>query len=142
VAISGNLSFDFLLSKSNITCMIISTLFMGSVYPLTQIYQHESDKNDDIITLSYKLGYIGTFLFSSLLFMLATILLYFHFESIDQKFNFQLFIFLMTPVVIYMIYWCYKIYTNYKYANYTYTMLMNLITAVFMNLFFTILIFK
>ncbi|MDP4290530.1 MAG: UbiA family prenyltransferase, partial [Bacteroidota bacterium] len=46
---------------NNIICMSVASLFIGSIYPLTQIYQHEADKKDGVISISYKLGYIGTF---------------------------------------------------------------------------------
>jgi hypothetical protein len=45
--------------------MSVASLFIGSVYPLTQIYQHEADKKDGVTTISYKLGYVGTFFFLS-----------------------------------------------------------------------------
>src|SRR5690349_20205625 len=39
--------------------MVICALLIGGFYPLTQIYQHQQDLNDDVETLSYKLGYTG-----------------------------------------------------------------------------------
>jgi 1,4-dihydroxy-2-naphthoate octaprenyltransferase len=56
--------------------MDVASLFIGSVYPLTQIYQHEADKKDGVTSLSYKLGYSGTFVFSGIWFSIATVLLY------------------------------------------------------------------
>jgi len=47
-------------------CMSTSGYFIGSIYLLTQIYQHEADKNDGVISLSYNPGYIGAFIFSSI----------------------------------------------------------------------------
>ncbi len=58
--------------------MLLSSLFLGSAYPLTQIYQHEADKKDGVISLSYKLGYKGTFFFSSILFTMASIFLFYY----------------------------------------------------------------
>lgn len=142
IAISDIVSVDFLLSRTMITCMVISTLFIGSLYPLTQIYQHESDKRDGVITLSYLLGYIGTFIFSSSLFMIASTLIYVHFYYLGQQFNFHLFIFLMTPVILFITYWSYKVYRNIKYASFQYTMVMNIITALAMNTYFTLIILK
>jgi len=57
--------------------MSVASFFIGSVYPLTQIYQHETDKNDGVISISYKLGYNGTFVFSVYYFSVATVFLYF-----------------------------------------------------------------
>lgn len=58
------------LSLNHIICMSVSSLFIGSVYPLTQIYQHEADKKDGVISISYKLGYKGTFIFQPSCFQL------------------------------------------------------------------------
>ena len=47
---------------------LISSLLIGALYPLTQIYQHEADKKDGVITISYLLGKRGSFIFSMMLF--------------------------------------------------------------------------
>jgi 1,4-dihydroxy-2-naphthoate polyprenyltransferase len=60
-------------SIPNLLCMGIASLFIGSAYPLTQIYQHEADKKDGVTSISCMLGYKGTFIFSAILFVLATI---------------------------------------------------------------------
>ena len=43
---------------------IASSLFVGSLYPLTQIYQHVQDEASNIRSISIMLGYRGTFLLS------------------------------------------------------------------------------
>lgn len=73
-------SFANFFTLNNIICMSVASLFIGSVYPLTQIYQHKADKRDGVTSLSYKLGYNGTFVFSGILFSIATVLLYFYFS--------------------------------------------------------------
>lgn len=120
--------------------MTISTLFIGSVYPLTQIYQHQSDKNDGIITISYKLGYTGTFIFSAILFLAATVLVYEFYYNLRTPRYFQLFTMVMLPVVIWFVYWFIKVFRSQQQANYRNTMFMNLVTATCMNLFFLFLI--
>ena len=45
--------------------MIASSLLIGGFYPLTQIYQHQQDKEDGVTTLSMLLGYKGTFIFTA-----------------------------------------------------------------------------
>ena len=42
---------------------LASALLIGGYYPLTQIYQHEEDLKDGVVTISYKLGKKGTFVF-------------------------------------------------------------------------------
>lgn len=120
--------------------MTISTLFIGSVYPLTQIYQHQSDKNDGIITISYKLGYTGTFIFSAILFLAATVLVYEFYYNLRTPKYFHLFTMVMLPVVIWFVFWFIKVLRSQQQANYRNTMFMNLVTATCMNLFFLFLI--
>lgn len=128
-----------LLTPVTFICMGVATLFIGSIYPLTQIYQHQSDKNDGIISLSYKLGYLGTFVFSSVLFMAATSLVYLYFNQINQLKYFQLFLIVMLPVVIWFLVWFIRVLKNRSQANYSNTMLMNIVTSTCMNLFFLFL---
>ncbi|HEX3006223.1 MAG TPA: UbiA family prenyltransferase [Bacteroidales bacterium] len=135
LAISNHVDLSFITSGTLI-CMVIATLFIGSVYPLTQIYQHVSDKNDGVISLSYKLGYVGTFIFSAILFLTATYFVYVYFNSIDHVRYFSLFMIVMLPVVTWFVVWFVKVLKNVTHANYDNTMFMNLVTASCMNLFF------
>lgn len=121
--------------------MLISSLFVGSIYPLTQIYQHNADKYDGIITLSYLLGYIGSFLFSILIFGAAIILMFFHFSQKNNLHSFILFSLMMAPVFIFFIYWLVRVKMDKSQANFLNSLLMNLITSLCMNIFFLILIF-
>jgi len=41
-----NFPIEKILTLNNIICMSVASLFMGSIFPLTQIYQHEADKKD------------------------------------------------------------------------------------------------
>ena len=120
--------------------MAISTLFIGSIYPLTQIYQHQSDKNDGVISLSYKLGYTGTFIFSAILFITASALVYQFYYNLRTPRFFHLFMMVTFPVVIWFVYWFIKVLRSSQQANYRNTMFMNLVTATCMNLFFLFLI--
>ena len=54
-----NFSIDTFFNRNAIICMCVASLFIGSVYPLTQIYQHQADEKDGVTTISFKLGYIG-----------------------------------------------------------------------------------
>jgi 1,4-dihydroxy-2-naphthoate octaprenyltransferase len=129
-----------LLSLNQFVCMAVASLFMGSIYPLTQIYQHEADKKDGVISISYKLGYIGTFIFSSILFSLATIALFYYFKINNRLIYFVLFIFIMLPVIFKLSVWFNKVRVDTQHANFENTMTMNLLTSVCMNSYFLILI--
>jgi len=126
---------------NNIICMSIASLFIGSIYPLTQIYQHEADKKDGVISISYKLGYIGTFVFSGILFAIATLLLFYYFNLKHQQFDLVLFIIMILPAAYYLTVWFNKVRNNTIHANFENTMKMNLLTSVCMNLYFAILVF-
>lgn len=139
IAISS-LSPSKFLTQNNLICMTLSSLFLGSAYPLTQIYQHDADKNDGVISLSYKLGYSGTFFFSSALFSLACILLYYYFTTKNLQAEIFLFILFILPVVIALTAWFNKVRRNTENANFENTMRMNIINSCCMNLYFTVLV--
>lgn len=120
-------------------CMFVSSLFIGSVYPLTQIYQHLADKKDGVTTISYTLGYTGTFIFSALLFSLATVLLFYYFSKQDQLVYFILFLVCMLPVVIRLLYWFVKVRRDSTNADFDNTMAMNLLASTCMNVYFMVL---
>ena len=128
------------LSFNNIICMCASSLFIGSLYPLTQIYQHEADKKDGVITISYKLGYMGTFIFSAILFLVANLLLIYYFNLKQHSLDLFLFLIIMLPVVFYFFIWFFKVWKDTKQANFENTMNMNLITSACMNSYFLILV--
>lgn len=139
-AIDNSFSIREFFTLNTILCMSVASLLMGSVYPLTQIYQHEADRKDGVISISSRLGYIGTFVFSSILFSLATICLYYYFTMKHQQFALILFGILMLPVILNLSLWFNKVRKNTKHANFENTMTMNLLTSTCMNLYFLILI--
>jgi 4-hydroxybenzoate polyprenyltransferase len=112
---------------------------IGAIYPLTQIYQHKSDLNDGVTTLSYKLGYRGTFIFSGLMFSIATIFYYLHFKDINLN-SFYVLIVAQLPIILYFVYWANLVWKNNENANYQNTMRMNVIAATILNLFFVYLV--
>ncbi len=123
--------------------MIAASLLIGGFYPLTQIYQHRQDKEDGVITLSYKLGYRGTFYFTLVIYALATIILaIYYFAGLQEKYFFVLQFFLF-PVFIYFFYWFKKVWKNENEANFKNTMRMNVLASVCTNLgFLTIILLK
>jgi len=123
----------------NIICMCVASLFMGSIFPLTQIYQHEADKKDGVISISYKLGYTGTFLFSAILFSIATIFLFYYFNLKHQQIALVLFLVIMLPVITKLMIWFKKVRKDKVNANFENTMTMNLLTSTCMNLYFLVL---
>lgn len=129
-----------LFTLGNLLCMVISSLFIGSMYPLTQIYQHEADRKDGVKSLSYLLGYKGTFIFSALLFAAASALLFYYLGSRSHYTALILFVLLIIPVVIFLSKWFGRVSRNSRYADFENTMKANLLSSTSMNLFFLILI--
>jgi 1,4-dihydroxy-2-naphthoate octaprenyltransferase len=130
----------FLFPENSIICMIVSSLFIGSIYPLTQIYQHQADKNDGVISISYKLGYTGTFIFSGLLFSVAVLLLFYYFSLKQQTTALLIFLGMMIPVVYRLSIWFAKVRKDNVNADFENAMAMNTLTSATMNLYFLLLI--
>jgi 1,4-dihydroxy-2-naphthoate octaprenyltransferase len=119
---------------------IISSLLIGALYPLTQIYQHEEDKKDGVISISYLLGKRLTFVFSMLLFLTATFLLYLRFHQQDELNHFYWYLLIMLPVVLFFLYWMMKVWTNEEAASFRNSLLMNVLSTVCTTIFFVTLI--
>jgi len=120
--------------------MLICSLLVGGFYPLTQIYQHKQDLDDGVRTISYKLGYIGTFIFCAIVYILAWIFMAQFFISNrhwDQLLVIGIF---FIPVIVYFIRWFGLVYRNSKEANFKNTMKMNWLAATCTNISFLILL--
>ncbi|MGZ5192174.1 MAG: UbiA family prenyltransferase [Flavisolibacter sp.] len=119
---------------------IISSFLIAALYPLTQIYQHEADQKDGVTTLSYELGIKGTFVFSMILFLTATFLLYLRFQMLDRMNHFYLYLLIMLPVVLFFLYWMRKTWKNHEAANFKNSLLMNLFSTTCTTIFFVLMI--
>jgi len=118
----------------------ISSLLIGALYPLTQIYQHEEDKRDGVISISYLLGKKGTFIFSMILFLSATFLLYLRFHEQDELKYFYWYLIIMFPVVLFFCYWMIKVWRNEEAASFRNSFLMNVLSTTCTTIFFITLI--
>lgn len=120
--------------------MIVSSLLIGGFYPLTQIYQHEADKRDKVTTLSYILGYRGTFIFTAIVYIMAMSMLFYYFNRNSEENKFFVVATAMLPVLVYFFYWAIQVWKDSRAADYTHTMRMNVIASVCTNLAFIILL--
>jgi 1,4-dihydroxy-2-naphthoate octaprenyltransferase len=120
--------------------MLVCALLIGGFYPLTQIFQHQQDLDDGVATISYKLGYRGTFIFCAVVYALAWVFMAQFFINNRQEKKLWLVAFSFIPVVIYFIYWFVKVYRDPKEANYRNTMRMNWLAAFCTNTSFIILL--
>jgi 1,4-dihydroxy-2-naphthoate octaprenyltransferase len=119
---------------------IISSLLIGALYPLTQIYQHEEDKKDGVTSISYLLGKKGTFVFSMLLFVSATFLFYLRFHQLNELDHFYWYLFIMFPVVLFFLYWMIKVWRDERAANFRNSLFMNALSTLCTTIFFVTLI--
>jgi 1,4-dihydroxy-2-naphthoate octaprenyltransferase len=119
---------------------VISSLLIGALYPLTQIYQHEEDKKDGVITISYLLGKRGTFIFSMILFLGATFLMYLRFYQQGRVNYFYLFLLIMLPVVLFFLFWMNRVWHNEGAADFKRSLTMNVLSTLCTTIFFITLI--
>ncbi|MBA4167309.1 MAG: UbiA prenyltransferase family protein [Chitinophagaceae bacterium] len=113
--------------------MLISSFLFGGFYPLTQIYQHQQDLRDGVRTISYALGYMGTFLFTGIMYALAEILLFIYFNTKGQPGHFLVLQLFFLPVVGYFFFWWKRVHESRANASFRYCMRMNMIAAICTN---------
>ena len=133
-----NADFNF---EKSIYLLIAATFQIAGAYPLTQVYQHKQDLKDGVLTISYKLGRIGTFIFTAIMFALCNLFYFFHFNNLDEISHFYLLQLFFIPIVSFFVYWFIKVVKNENEANFKNTMLMNKVSSISMNILFIVLIF-
>jgi len=120
--------------------VVIASLLIGALYPLTQVYQHEPDLKDGVRTISYLLGKRGSFVFSGILFGAATLLFYLHFSYLEELNYFQLYLFMLFPVVLFFLYWTVKVWKDESKADFRHSLQMNLLSTLCTTAYFLTLI--
>ncbi len=135
-------SFHLFENPSVLFSAIASSFFIATIYPLTQIYQHESDSKDGVKTLSMLLGINGTFLFSALMFTIANLFVYISFLKSETINNFLLFNIVMLPSTVYFLFWALRSFRNVAQVNFKNTMVMLVMSSLLNNIFFVILLLK
>lgn len=119
--------------------IVAAALLIGGFYPLTQIYQHQQDKADGVITLSMLLGFRGTFIFTAIVYFFSVAALAYHLISTLQLNGFLIIQIFFLPVLVYFIWWFNQVVHNNNNANFVYTMRMNLLASICTNAAFIVL---
>jgi 1,4-dihydroxy-2-naphthoate octaprenyltransferase len=119
---------------------LASSLLIGGYYPLTQIYQHEEDLKDGVVTISYKLGKKGTFVFCGIVFALATAAMFFTFDERGQLQFFFIFAVCMLPMILFFMRWMTKTWKDQSKADFKNSLRMNLLASGCTTICFLILI--
>jgi 4-hydroxybenzoate polyprenyltransferase len=140
MSIIGITDLEMDLSLTNWLIMAACSFQIAGAYPLTQIYQHKADLKDGVVTLSYKLGYKGTFVFTAIMFGLCNLFYYNYFLQTNNEYYFYLLQLFFLPIVAFFIFWLIKVLNNNLEANYKNTMKMNLLAALCMNTCFIVFI--
>ena len=120
--------------------MLAASLLIGGFYPLTQVYQHEADAKDGVKSISRRLGYRGTFIFTAIVYTMALMVLAYHFFYELDGDKFIVLATCMLPVLVYFFIWARKVWKNVSAASFTNTMRMNLLASVCTNTGFLILV--
>lgn len=120
--------------------IVICTLLIGGFYPLTQIYQHQQDLQDGVATISYKLGYIGTFVFCAIVYLFALLFMANFFIGKGEWNKLLLVGIFFVPILVYFIKWFLQVRKNKENANFKNTMIMNWLAAICTNTAFIILL--
>lgn len=135
VGITGLSFSEVLVFKYQFPALLTSALLWGS-YPMTQVYQHDEDGRRGDVTLSRKLGILGTFHFTAICFLVASGGFFWYFFSAYSLGISLTFLASLTPVLVYFLWWYSKARGNRSQANFKNTMRLNLYSAICLNLFF------
>lgn len=114
----------------------LSSLLLFGSYPMTQIYQHQEDRQRGDRTLSLILGVQHTFHFTAIFFTAATGLLFWYFTRYYHFYSGLSLLISLAPVLIYFGSWYYIVRKDETEASYERTMLLNLVSATCLNSFF------
>lgn len=140
--IIGLSSPDLFKDQTIIYSAIACYFFIGTLYPLSQIYQHEADAKDGVRTISMLFGKKGTFIFSGCMFLLATLFIYLSFQHKGELINFWLFDIVMFPAIVFFINWAARSFRNMSHVNFKNTMIMLVLSSALNNIYFLILLIK
>lgn len=121
--------------------LLFTSLLLGGVYPLTQVYQHRQDLEDGVTTISYRLGYRGTFVFTIGCFLAATFSLYLYFLGKGDLRSFWIVQTGLAPSLVFFAWWMTAVFRDEKNADYTHSLRMNVLSSLCLNTSFGALAF-
>ncbi|TGE22892.1 UbiA family prenyltransferase [Hymenobacter metallicola] len=119
-----------ILESSNLLLALVSTLFLCGSYPLTQVYQHQEDRQRGDQTLSLWLGIRGTFLFAGVGLLAGAVLMAIAYWLRHELRNLLIFLVATGPVVFLFTRWAWAVWHNPAAADYEHTMRMNQVSSL------------
>jgi 1,4-dihydroxy-2-naphthoate octaprenyltransferase len=138
----NNIGYSPLFDLKVMVPALLTSLMLWGSYPMTQIYQHEEDGERGDNTLSIKLGIIGTFHFTMVMFAVASACFVSYFMIYFNVLIAFSYLLAMSPVVLFFFYWYLKVRRDSSLANFENTMKLNAISAICLNVFFIYLYFQ
>jgi len=114
----------------------LSSLMLWGSYPMTQIYQHKEDARRGDLTLSRRLGIMGTFTFTAIAFGIASGGYFIYFIYFFHWYYALFFVLILSPVLVYFFTWWWKSWKDQNQINFRATMRLNWISAFSLNIFF------
>jgi 1,4-dihydroxy-2-naphthoate polyprenyltransferase len=117
---------------------LLSSMFIASAYPITQIYQHETDKQDGIVTMSALLGVQGTFRFSAVMYTLTHIFTCVYLYATLQHIHILVYFALNLVPTVMFLQWQTKAQIEPKEVNYKNTMKIAGIASICSNICFIV----
>lgn len=143
LAVQTGVSDSFALTPDNLGFGIVSSLFLLGSYPMTQIYQHEEDEQHGDHTLSRMLGINGTFIFTAVVFFIASAVICFLFYRNHEIQNIIIYLVALFPVNIYFLKWYSDFRKGKPVITFERTMLLNAMSSLLLSAaFITMLLLK
>ncbi|WP_242692011.1 UbiA family prenyltransferase [Aridibaculum aurantiacum] len=121
--------------------LVAASFLIGGFYPITQVYQHEADAKDGVITISMKLGKPGTFIFCGAMYLVAFFILFLYFRQHEMMNMFLVMNLFFLPVIIYFLWWMMQVWKQPENASFKKTMNMNWLASTCTSLAFITIIF-
>jgi len=115
---------------TNLLLALVSTLFLCGSYPLTQVYQHQEDRQRGDQTLSLWLGLRGTFVFAGAGLLLGAAVLAGTYWLRAEGRNLLIFLAATGPVVYLFGRWVWAVWHNAAAADFEHTMRMNQVSSL------------
>jgi 1,4-dihydroxy-2-naphthoate octaprenyltransferase len=138
VGVGGN--FAEILAPDNLLLALVSTLFLCGSYPLTQVYQHQEDRQRGDQTLSLVLGIRGTFVFAAVGLLFGATLLSVTYWLRNELPNLVIFLVATGPVVALFGRWAFLAWSDTAAASFERTMRMNQVSSLCLSAAFVLML--
>ncbi len=120
--------------------LLAAAFLIGGFYPVTQVYQHEADKKDNVTTISMIMGTKGTFVFCAVMYTVSLFILWLYYSARELYMLFIVLLIFFLPVVVYFMQWFLKVLKDENKADFKHTMQMNWLASTCTSLAFITII--